>query len=217
MANRYAQLFFGPQTQRRQERVNSHIAYANGGEHDDGERMPLEPAHRGLIEKQRHFYLATVTPSGWPYVQHRGGPAGFVHVLDPHTLAFPDFEGNEQFVSAGNLDAGGRVAMFFVDYPTRTRVKVFGSARVIDVEGASDTDRALHERLLHTPTGRIPSPSRRFVVIDVEALDMNCRKYIQPRYDKEAVDAMIAPYRDDLVAANVRIAELEARVAALGG
>lgn len=219
MANRYADLFFGPETRARQAQVNSDIAYADGGDHDGGERMPLAPAHRGLIEKQRHFFLGSVTPSGWPYVQHRGGPAGFVHVLDPLTLGFADFEGNEQFVSAGNLDHDGRVALFFVDYPTRTRLKVFGRARMIDADTGDDADRDLHECLLTIPDGRIKSPSTRSVVIDVEAFDMNCRKYIQPRYEREAVDAMIAPYRDDLRAtkaeldaAKARIAELEAQL-----
>lgn len=223
MANLYAQTFFGPQARARQERVNSHIAYANGGDHGDSERMPLESAHVGLIAKQTHFYLATVTPNGWPYVQHRGGPAGFVHVLDPLTLGFADFDGNEQFVSAGNIDANARVAMFFVDYPTRTRLKVFGHARVIDLDsepardevGGDDTgpsDEALHEGLLMTPQGRIKSSSRRAIVVDVEAFDMNCRKYIRPRFERETIDAMVAPYRDDLIAANARIKDLEAEL-----
>ena len=211
MPSRYAELAFGPQARARQEAVNSHIAYENGGDHDDGEPMRLASEHRGLIAKQRHFYLATVTPSGWPYLQYRGGPRGFVHVLDDHTLAFADFDGNEQFVSTGNIDAGGRVAMFFVDYPTRTRLKVFGTARVI----AAEEDPDLHEFLLDVPGGRIKSPSRRSIVVDVEAFDMNCRKYIVPRFEREAVDRMIAPYRDDLIAANARIKELEARVAEL--
>ena len=212
MPSRYAQLFFGPTTRARQEAVNSHIAYSDGGEHDDGERMPLGPAQVGLIAGQRHFFLATVTPSGWPYIQHRGGPRGFVHVLDPLTVAFADFEGNEQYVSTGNIDADGRVALVFVDYPTRTRLKLFGAARVVE----ADDDAALHARLMTTPGGVIPSPSRRMVVVAVEAWDMNCRKYIQPRYERDAVDAMIAPYRDDLAAANARIAELEAQLAAKG-
>lgn len=209
MPTRYAEMMFGPQTRARQEQVNSHIAYAHG----DNERMELEPEHQGLIARQRHFFLGSVTPSGWPYIQHRGGPEGFVHVLDRFTLAFADFEGNEQYVSTGNIDHDGRVALFFIDYPTRTRLKVYGRARVVE---AAD-DGALLESLLQVPSGAIKSPCRRGIVIDVEAYDANCRKYIQPRFDRESVDAITAAYRDDLEVATARIAELEAQVAELSG
>ena len=175
------------------------------------ERMPLEPSHRGLIARQTSMTLASNGTRGWPYLQHRGGPPGFIHVLDEETIAFADYEGNEQYVSTGNIDADPRVAILFLEASSRTRLKVFGRATVI--EGADDPD--LLERMLETPSGRTKSPARRVIVVAIDSWDANCRKYIRPAYDRDAVAAMIAPYRDDLLASKQRITELEAKISDL--
>ena len=128
------------------------------------------------------FFLATVTDSGWPYVQHKGGPAGFVHVLDDRTIAFADFPGNQQFVTAGNLDRDGRVCLFFVDFPTRRRIKVFGHARL--VEAADDPQLVDRVRDLGRSGREIRTRIERVVVVTITDVDANCTRHITPRWDR---------------------------------
>lgn len=147
------------------------------------------------------FHLATVTESGWPYVQYRSGPTGFVHHLGGNQIAFADFRGNRQFVSTGNIDADGRVALFVADYPLRKRLKVFGRAVVSD-------DPELLERLRRVPDGEISAVCERSIVIDVEAFDWNCSRSLVPQYTDVQVRERTQPYID-------RITELQDEVAAL--
>lgn len=156
----------------------------------------LGPDERAFVETRDSFYMATVSESGWPYVQHRGGPAGFLRALDAHTLAFADVRGNRQLVSAGNLAHDSRVALILVDYPRRARLKVLGRAKVLDP--------AEHAELAATllPAGRV----ERIVTIDVVGLDWNCPQNLTPRYTEAEVDEYASSLR-------ARIAELEARLA----
>lgn len=124
------------------------------------------------------FYQATVGENGWPYVQFRGGPPGFLRVLDARTIAYADFRGNMQYVSAGNLAADGRVSLILMDYANRRRLKLFGRARLVD---AGD-DPALVARL-EDPGYR--ARIERAVVISVEAFDWNCPQHITPRFTEE--------------------------------
>src|SRR5262245_39359227 len=103
-----------------------------------GQRDPLGAHERAFIAARDSFYLATVTETGWPYVQHRGGPPGFLHVLDAQTLAFADFEGNHQLITVGSLALNDRVALFLMDYPNQLRLKMLGHARVEDARGRPD-------------------------------------------------------------------------------
>ncbi|MGP9759273.1 pyridoxamine 5'-phosphate oxidase family protein [Corynebacterium sp. AOP12-C2-36] len=160
-----------------------------------------------LIRQARMFMMSTVTGTGWPYVQHKGGPAGFVKVLKDGTqLMFPDFAGNRQFVTAGNLDRDGRVCLFFVDFATRSRVKVFGHARTVE---ASD-DPELVEQVRDLGERRITSVIERVVIVDVEASDANCTKQITPRWTREEVEERLDLYRADIAALKDEIAELKA-------
>lgn len=154
-----------------------------------------------FIAERDSFYLASVSQSGWPYVQHRGGPPGFLHVIGEHELAFADLKGNRQLLTTGNLAASDRVALFLIDYPQRARLKILGHARTVDAR----TDPALADRVSPSPELR-PRVERVFVV-DVVGLDWNCPAYITPRYTAAEVDEVVAPLRD-------RIAELEAQLAA---
>lgn len=172
-----------------------------------GEEFELAPAERALIAGSSHFFLSTVTGAGWPYVQHRGGPEGFVHVLSPARLGWLEFAGNRQFVTTGNVDRDGRVCLFFIDYPTRSRLKVFGTARVVERED----DPQLMEQLSEAAGGRIRSSYRRAMVVDVAATDANCAKYIAPRHTREQVEERIDLYRADIARLQARIAELEGR------
>ena len=155
---------------------------------------------REFIETRDTFYLATVTESGWPYVQHRGGPAGFLRVLAPDTIAFADVRGNRQMLTTGNVAANDRVALILMDYPQRSRLKIIGHARIIPAK----EDPKLAAQL--TIPG-MAAPER-LVTIRVVAFDWNCPKYITPRYTEAEVEAVIGPMRD-------RIRELETQLTIL--
>ena len=158
---------------------------------------PLGEAELDFISQLDSFYLATVTSEGWPYVQHRGGPKGFLHALDPHTLAFADLKGNRQLISAGNLSSGdGRVSLIAVDYPRRERFKLIGHAKLVEP--------SVHPELV--PKGS--KAVERLVVIDVVAFDWNCPAYITPRYTVEDIERLAKPLQQ-------RVADLEAELSAL--
>lgn len=176
----------------------------------------LDPRDAKLIRQARMFMMSTVTGTGWPYVQHKGGPAGFVKVRTVggrSQLMFPDFAGNRQFVTAGNLDRDDRVCLFFVDFTTRSRVKVFGHARLVEADAEPD----LIEELRDLTDSRITSVIERAVVVDVVASDANCSKQITPRWTRVEVEERIDLYRKDIAERDARIAELEAQLAVADG
>lgn len=156
--------------------------------------QPLGPEERAFIAARDSFYLATISDHGWPYVQHRGGPPGFLQVLDERHLAFADFPGNRQLISTAHVRTMGRVALFLMDYVARERLKVIGHAEVLD----GPATEAFRSTLPSPPGGRIERVFR----IEVVGFDWNCPKYITPRYTVDQVDAVVAPLR-------ARIAELE--------
>ena len=176
----------------------------------------LDPRDAKLIRQARMFMMSTVTGTGWLYVQHKGGPAGFVKVRTVggrSQLMFPDFAGNRQFVTAGNLDRDDRVCLFFVDFTTRSRVKVFGHARLVEADAEPD----LIEELRDLTDSRITSVIERAVVVDVVASDANCSKQITPRWTRVEVEERIDLYRKDIAERDARIAELEAQLAVADG
>ncbi len=144
------------------------------------------------------FYLATVNQDGWPYLQHRGGPQGFLKVLGPSELGFADFKGNRQLLSTGNLARDGRVCLFLMSYPLRTRLKILGRAELLAPREEPQLARAL------TPPGREGATERLFR-IQVEAYDWNCPQHITPRFTEEEISQAVLPLRD-------RIAALEAEL-----
>ena len=139
-----------------------------------------------FIAERDSFYMATVGENGWPYVQYRGGPKGFLRVLDASTLGFADFRGNRQYVSVGNLRADDRVSLILVDYPRRRRLKILGRARAVDA--AQDPGIVAH---LGDPAYR--ARVERGIVIAVEAFDWNCPQHITPRFTEAEIGAMAAP------------------------
>jgi predicted pyridoxine 5'-phosphate oxidase superfamily flavin-nucleotide-binding protein len=153
----------------------------------------------GFIETRDSFYLGTASADGQPYIQHRGGPPGFLKVIDEHTLAFADFGGNRQFISAGNLSENDKAYIFLMDYPNRRRIKIWGRARVVE------DDPALTERLAERAYNGRPE---RAIVFDIAAWDVNCPQHITRRFDEDEVAALLAPLQD-------RIAELETELASL--
>ena len=154
-----------------------------------------------FIEARDSFYIASVSESGWPYVQHRGGPPGFIKVLDDKTLAFPDFRGNLQYISLGNVTADDRVALIMVDYPNRARLKILAHMEVRDL--AADPELAARLAL----PGYKGKVERAFV-LHLETFDWNCPQHITPRYTESDIAAAVASLTN-------RIAELEAENRAL--
>lgn len=165
------------------------------------ERDPLGAEETEFIANRDSFYMATVTSDGWPYIQHRGGPAGFLKMLDPQTLSFADLKGNRQLLSTGNLAASERVSLFLMDYPRRERLKILGHARVLDGRGNGE----LVDQL--TPTPELRDKVERLILIKVVSFDWNCPQYITPRYTEQEVRDAVAPLQQ-------RIAELEAKLKA---
>lgn len=159
------------------------------------------------------FHLSTVTPAGWPYVQYRSGPPGFVHYLGGNLFGFADFRGNQQFVSVGNLNHDDRVALFVADYPLRRRMKAFGRART--VEAADDPD--LLDRLRRVGDDQIAAQCERSVLIEIEAFDWNCGRSIVPQYTKEAVRERVQPYIDQIHDLQEEVAALKRQLAATDG
>jgi predicted pyridoxine 5'-phosphate oxidase superfamily flavin-nucleotide-binding protein len=152
-----------------------------------------------FIGERDSFYLATANAKGQPYIQHRGGPKGFLKVLDERTLAFADFAGNRQYISVGNLAENKQAFLFLMDYASQTRVKIWGKAEVVE------DDPRLLKQLSHPDYKGKPE---RVIRVHVEAFDINCRQHIQPRFTQEEVEALMQPLRD-------RLAELEAENKAL--
>jgi predicted pyridoxine 5'-phosphate oxidase superfamily flavin-nucleotide-binding protein len=152
-------------------------------------------AEKEFIATRDSFYMATVSESGWPYVQHRGGPAGFLHVIDDTTLAFADFRGNRQYISLGNVTANGRVALLVMDYLNRRRLKIYARIEVKDLK----TDPELAKIL--ALQGYRAKPERAFL-LHVEAFDWNCPQHITPRFTQQEIETALSPVR-------MRMAQLE--------
>ena len=185
MPHRFAQLAFTPAVAEAQTRYGSREANSRY-ERFGGPNDALTPDEEEFIAARDSFYLASISETGWPYIQHRGGPKGFLKAMDEKTLAFADFRGNKQLITTGNLSGDDRVALFLMDYPRQTRLKILGHARVIDAA----VDPELSARLaLPDYKARI----ERLFVIHVEAFDWNCKQHITPRYTREELREAIAP------------------------
>ncbi len=196
MGHRFAEIAFTPNVRDAQEDNGSRRSYArmeDGQTHHDvlGEQEAV------FISARDSFYLATVSETGWPYIQHRGGPKGFLTVIDEKTVAFADFRGNRQYVSVGNLAGDDRVSLILVDYPNQVRLKILGRARIVGTD-----DPGLLERL--APENYRAVIERAFV-ITVDAFDWNCPQHITPRFTVPEIEDEIRPLRQ-------RIADLEARL-----
>lgn len=166
---------------------------ARGRSDETSESQRLGPPELAFIAARDGFYLASVSETGWPYVQYRGGPAGFLSAIDDGTLGFADFRGNRQYITTGNVQANDRVSLFLMDYARRSRLKIFGHMRIID---AAD-DLALSERLA---VPGYPGRVERIVLIAVQAFDWNCPQHITPRFTQAELEVALVPVRDELAA-----------------
>lgn len=180
-----------------QSRKGSRDIYARSIK-SSGWQTEITPELADFVAKQRSFFLATANASGQPYIQHRGGPAGFLKVIDRKTLAFADYKGNKQFISQGNLIDNPKAFIFLIDYFDRVRIKIWGQARVVE-----DRPELLDELMPSRDEYR--ARPEQAMVFTVETWDRNCPLHIPQRVDREDVDNLLRE-RD------LRIAELEAQV-----
>lgn len=190
---------FTPAVKAIQSSKGSRSSYARM-ETGGGWATSIPPEGAEFIAAQTSVFLATANAQGQPYIQHRGGPPGFLHVLDEHTIGFADFNGNRQYISSGNLHENPKAHLFLIDYATRQRIKLWGTARVVE------DDKALIERLM--PVG-YKAKSEQAMLFTVNAWDANCPQHIPQRLDADDV-AKALQSRDR------RIAELEAEIRRLG-
>jgi predicted pyridoxine 5'-phosphate oxidase superfamily flavin-nucleotide-binding protein len=194
MATKYLDLSFTDSVCRAQKQYYGNVGKIVGAP----ERDPLGRAEAEFIASRDSFYLGSISESGWPYIQHRGGPQGFLRVIDEGTLAFADYKGNRQLLTTGNVSANDRVALFLMDYKNRERLKILGHARV---EEAS----AHPELVAQLADTKMRQSVERLVFIEVVSFDWNCPKYITSRYSAEEVEEHVEPLKR-------RIAELEAQL-----
>ena len=200
MATKFMQLVLTPAVHAAQERYfGRHQTVA-----DAPARNPFTDDEAAFIASRDSFYMATVNSDGWPYLQHRGGPHGFLKVLGPHQLGFADLKGNRQLLSTGNLDGNDRVSVFLMDYPRRERLKILGHARVLDAREHPD----LCDQL--SPSPELRGKIERLFLIEVVSYDWNCPQYITPRFTEAEIETHTAPLK-------ARIAELEAQAAGRRG
>jgi predicted pyridoxine 5'-phosphate oxidase superfamily flavin-nucleotide-binding protein len=159
----------------------------------------LTMRERSYLSTRDSMYVASVSETGWPYVQFRGGPPGFIRVLDEHTIGWADFRGNLQYISAGNLSADGRISIIVMDYAHRNRLKIFGHARIVVI----GDDPELASRLADESYDAVVE---RAVIVDVDAFDWNCPQHITPRFTQAELEKAVTPLRN-------RIADLERQLA----
>jgi uncharacterized protein len=191
---------FTPAVKAIQARKGSRGAYADV-EQNGGWRTEVDEGLAAFLAETNSFYLATANRDGQPYIQHRGGPKGFIKILDRKTLAFADYRGNRQYITQGNLSENPKAHIFLMDYAHRRRIKIWGEARVVE------DDPALMQALM--PQGYKARPEQ-VILFTISAWDINCPQHIPQKFDAADVAAVV-------MARDARIAELEAELASLKG
>jgi predicted pyridoxine 5'-phosphate oxidase superfamily flavin-nucleotide-binding protein len=202
MSRAFADIAFTPGVRAMQERQRSADSCAKFLEPEADRGNRLGPMEIEFVTGMDGFFQATVSEAGWPYVQFRGGPKGFLKVLDSQTIAYADFRGNRQYLSAGNLAGNDRIAMILVDYPNRRRLKVWARAKLI---GSKD-DPFLMARLQDPSYRALPE---RAVVVTIEALDWNCPQHIPQRMTLEELEPQLQPMRDEIARLTSENSELK--------
>jgi len=182
----YGQLAFSDAAKALQEQYGSRDMYEQVAKRNVTEG--LSDNEKLFMTHQDHFYMASIGENGYPYIQHRGGPQGFVKVLDDHTVAFVDFSGNKQYITAGNIKNDPHVALIMISYPHRARLKLYARAKIVELQD----DMALFARL--DPVAYKHRPER-VMVLDITAYDWNCPQHITPRYTTEEIEQAFASQR----------------------
>jgi uncharacterized protein len=208
MTKSFGSLVFTPTVKALQERYGSRRQYARLEQLGEM-RTGLGPDEKEYLGERDTFYMASLGESGWPYVQHRGGPKGFLKVIDDTTLAFADFRGNKQYISTGNLLTDNRVALIVVDYPRQLRLKLLGRAEIFEGEKAKDWLPKVRDPEYRAVTERV-------YVIRIEAFDWNCQQHIIPRYTDEEIRDVLEPVEKQMRELQKENAELRQRLTGLG-
>lgn len=204
MAKNFAEIAFSTAVKEMQEKLGSRAAYA---------RMEKETYVDGLTENEvdfiaerDSFYMASIGENGFPYIQHRGGPKGFLKVLDAKRIGFIDFTGNRQYITVGNLVTNNRVAVIMVDYPARARLKIYAKAEIVELK---DDPELYHSLDLDKYKFR----PERMMVLHVEAYDWNCQQHITPRYTVEDIELAFASQRSLITSLQKELKELKSALA----
>mgnify|MGYP005725621605 CR=1 FL=1 len=178
MNQNFTKLAFTDSVKKIQEQYGSRKSYARV--EVSGDQYMLTGRETSFIQSRDSFYMATVGENGWPYVQFRGGPKGFLKVIDNTTLGYADFRGNMQYISAGNINSSHKASLFLIDYPSRRRLKIWAEAKIID---ANENPELLQKLAMPEYNARI----ERLVIFNVQAYDWNCPQHITPRYTSEEI------------------------------
>ncbi|MEO8588979.1 MAG: pyridoxamine 5'-phosphate oxidase family protein [Flavobacteriales bacterium] len=202
MARNFASLAFTPAVKQLQEQYGSRPAYARQEKvtYQDG----LTESEMDFIAERDSFYMASIGANGFPYIQHRGGPKGFVQAIDAKTVAFVDVRGNQQFVSLGNIAEQPNVSLIFMDYPHRTRLKLLARAEVVTLESRPELVQQLMASFKAKP--------ERVMLLHVEAYDWNCPQHITPRFTQEELLLALDAQREYVEGLQREVEELRAQV-----
>ncbi len=196
MSGHASDIAFSPAVKAQQERLGSRRIYEKMGS-GAGWDEEITEKRAAFIRERDSFYIATASADGRPYIQHRGGPRGFLKILDKKTLAFAEYAGNRQYVSMGNLSENDRACLFLMDYPNRQRLKIWGRAKFVEDDP---------ELMAQVVDPGYSAKHERIFVFHVEVMDGNCPQHIQPRFTVEEMG-------EDVAALKARIKELETQVA----
>lgn len=198
MSDRVSDIAFTDAVKAQQERLGSRDMYDSQMQHRDWQSEITEDL-AAFLAQRNSFYMATISETGYPYIQHRGGPKGFLKVLDTKTLGFADLSGNRQYISTGNLDGSDKVHLFLMDYGNKRRIKLWGRARIVEGDGA------LLDKLA-APQLRVKA--ERAFLITVDAWDVNCPQYIPELYSDEIVQQVASKMTQRIAALEAENAEL---------
>ena len=190
MNKNFTQLAFTPSVKSMQEKLGSRGSYARMEQ--SGDRYILTEQEKAFIESRVDFFMSTVGENGWPYMQHRGGPQGFLKVLDDETLGFADFKGNRQYISTGNISENGKAMLFLIDYPTQQRVKIWVEAKVLLKEEAGEYLEQLVREGMEDQVVSV-------FVLKIQAYDWNCPKYITQRFTAEEFVQQVLPHNREFL------------------
>ena len=207
MAYTFGSLVFTPVIKALQERYGSRKQYARR-ETSGFSQEGLGPSEIDFLAECDSFYMASVGASGWPYVQHRGGPKGFLKVIDEHTVGFADFRGNKQFISTGNLMTDDRVALILVDYPRQARLKILGHVKILEGAEAKEWIGKLKEPEYDAVVERV-------FLIRVDAFDWNCQQHITPRFTEDQIREVLHPAEERMQALEKENRRLQDEIARL--
>lgn len=202
MVKNFAEIAFSESVKAQQEKFGSRRTYARA------EALPrgtaLGAAEASFIQERDSFYLATIGESGYPYVQFRGGPVGFLKTRDPVTLAFADFQGNRQYVSLGNMQRNDKAALILMDYANRRRLKIYARIKAVDAVDAPELIGQLQD-------ASYDAVIERAMVLHIDAFDWNCPQHITPRYTIEEINQMNAPMYEHIVHLEAELEKYKSR------